>query len=110
MDILNQENDLIQEIKERDQEGKPIKWMTQIVLDTIWGDILNSKLDLEYPKVSITYQQVGARVSGFTEKEWIERLRNVCLNIAEILLKDETILFRQLYDEACTVKKQSRKC
>jgi len=68
MDILNQENDLIQEIKERDQEGKPIKWMTQIVLDTIWGDILNSKLALEYPKVSITYQQVEARVSGFTEK------------------------------------------
>lgn len=105
-DILNRETDVLEEIKERSQEENAIKWLTQTVLDAIWQDILNGKLDPEYPKVSVTYQQVDRKASGFTEEEWIERLTDFCQHVAEILLKGQTVLLvRQLHAEAYQMRK-----
>ena len=81
-DILNQENDLLDEIKERSQEEKAIKQLAKVVREAIWQSILNGKFYPESPKVSVTYEQVDKGVARFSEQEWIERLRNVCQIVA----------------------------
>lgn len=105
-DILNQEDDLSEEIKKRSLQENTIKWMAQVVLDAIWQDIVDGKFDPEVPKVSISYEQVDRRVSGFTEEEWIRRLTSVCHNLAEILIRNQTVLLiRQLNAECHLMRK-----
>lgn len=102
-DNINQENDLLQMIKGRSQQEQVVKRMAQTGLDAILHSILDGKFDPECPEVTVTYELVDRVVSIFTEREWIERVREACQNVVETLLKGD--LVRQLYDEIYTIKK-----
>ena len=121
--LLNEDKDLLQGIKEWSQLERPQetrtpeeqiigaeKRMIESVLDAILKRITNDVREgipfgkLIEPKVIINFQLID-RVSIFTEKERIEKLMVLCQDVVQHLLDNQKEPFIQLYNEAYKIRK-----
>ena len=112
--LLNQEPNLLQSIKEGSGEGDPAKQMAETLLRVISKRILEDKLNQEGPwfetvsradgKTHVVYVKPRDEiVRGFTDKSLAEKVTRICELVANNLREGNMV--QQLHDEVPNMRK-----